>query len=41
MEELDKAQSEIKENVTDGENIEEEELKERKGRSSTRWDANG
>jgi hypothetical protein len=36
VEELDKAQSEIKENVTDGENIEEDELKERKARSSTR-----
>ena len=41
MEELDKAQGGIKENVTDGENTEEKELNERKGRSSTRWDANG
>jgi hypothetical protein len=41
VEELDKAQREIKENVTYGENVEEEEFNERKGRSSTRWDANG
>ena len=41
MEELDKAQREIRENVTDGENTEEEELSEKKGRRSTRWCANG
>jgi len=41
VEELDKAQREIKESVTDGENIEEEELNERKRRSNTRWDING
>jgi hypothetical protein len=41
VEELDKTQKEIKENMTDGENIKEEELNERKGRKSTRWDANG
>jgi len=40
VEELDRAQREIKENVTDGENTEEEELNERKGRRTTRWDAN-
>jgi len=41
VEELDEAQREIKENVTDGENTEEEELNGRKVRRSIRWDANG
>ena len=41
MEKLENAQREVTENVTDGENIEEEELNERKGRRSTRWGANG
>jgi hypothetical protein len=38
---LDTAQTEITENVTVDENIEEKGLNERKGRRSTRWGPNG